>query len=66
MRLVRVPGESGVVVLGQGRHPPVAVVRLELVLEGAAHPVGLVQEEGHAAIVSGLLPWAPRSLAHAR
>ena len=60
MRLVRVPGEAGVVALGQRGHPPVAVVRLELVLEGAPHPVGLVQEEGHCAIVSGARRREPR------
>ena len=53
MGLVRVPEQPGVIALGEGGHPPVAVVGLELVLELAAHPVGFVQEQRHVRIVPG-------------
>jgi hypothetical protein len=49
VRLVEVPQESGVVAGGQLAHPPLAEVGLEAVLERAADPMDLVEEERHAA-----------------
>jgi hypothetical protein len=53
VRLLGVPDQAGVVVLGERGHPAVPVVRLEPVLERTPDPVGLVHEERHRAIVSG-------------
>src|SRR5690242_10623661 len=54
MRLVCVPEQPGIVAVrtvAQRGHPPVAVVRLELVLTQATNAVNLVQEERHGRCV---------------